>query len=85
MVSIWFQLGLFMEEADDLDLVSSFLSTMFETGCDFTNGFRALSELQTDAYEITSSSREQCLQTLVGQCASINELMKSCKPTIPPG
>ena len=69
-----------MEKVDDIKLVSSLLSTMFETGCDFTNGFRSLS-----LFTRSEESWDACMNALIAECCSVQELMQSYRPQIPPG
>ena len=67
-----------------MSLISSFLSTMFETGCDFTNGFRALSLLSLPGLPAHNESKERFIEQIVSECASLEEVVKSYKPQIHP-
>ena len=67
-----------------MSLISSVLSTMFETGCEFTNGFRALSLLSLPGLPAHDASKERFIEQVVSECASLEEVVKSYKPQIPP-
>ena len=57
---------------------------MFETGCDFTNGFRRLSIIQLPGVEGFEESKERFLTSITKECASLEEMRNSYKPKIDP-
>lgn len=79
------QFGLQKSLDGDKELVSNFLSTMLETGCDFTNGFRSLSLVTLPESAQLEESKHKFLDNIVKECASLTELQKFYKPKIPPG
>lgn len=73
--------GLLKKELpEDKELVERFLSTMEETGADFTNCFRCLSRLPLPNTEGFQSQRDQILEYLLTQCATLEEAKKACRP-----
>jgi uncharacterized protein YdiU (UPF0061 family) len=63
------------------ELCESFLDTMHQTGADFTNSFRCLSQhpLPDEKQEEASSN---VLDYLMSQCSTKEELLKQSKPTV---
>ncbi|XP_067931753.1 protein adenylyltransferase SelO, mitochondrial-like [Watersipora subatra] len=78
------KLGLMSELDGDLDIISSLFSTMFETGCDFTNGFRAITNLLPPGLPCFKQSKEEFLSSILRQCASLEEMLAKYKPRINP-
>lgn len=78
------QFGLLNKCEDDISLISSFFSTMFETGCDFTNGFQALSLVLLPGLSSHEESRERFIDQIVTECAALEEIVKSHQPQINP-
>lgn len=64
----------------DRNLVESFLSTLHETGADFTNCFRHLSELPLPSAENFAEEKLKVLKYLQSQSSSLEELMKANQP-----
>jgi uncharacterized protein YdiU (UPF0061 family) len=66
---------------EDRELCESFLDTMHQTGADFTNSFRCLSQhpLPDEKQEEASSN---VLDYLMSQCSTKEELLKQSKPTV---
>lgn len=80
------KLGLLQkEEPEDEILITELLQTMHNTGADFTNTFRCLSQI---SFPTEGENEEEVLsrgaQLLVEQCASIDELKAANKPTMDP-
>ncbi|XP_072290564.1 selenoprotein O1 isoform X2 [Eucyclogobius newberryi] len=71
------------EEPEDELLITEFLQTMHNTGADFTNTFRCLSQI---LYPTKGENEEdvirQAAQLLLEQCASLEELKAASKPTM---
>jgi hypothetical protein len=62
------------------ELVKSFLDTMKETGADFTNSFRFLSQLDLPGMPCFTASKTALLQRLLEQCCTLEELIKANRP-----
>ncbi|MEE6481110.1 hypothetical protein FKM82_012755 [Ascaphus truei] len=74
------KLGLIQLQLDeDNKLVADFLETMHLTGSDFTNTFRVLSKFSGKSDDI-----EDFLETIVEQCASMEELKVASRPKMDP-
>uniref|UniRef100_A0A3Q1IW04 Selenoprotein O n=1 Tax=Anabas testudineus TaxID=64144 RepID=A0A3Q1IW04_ANATE len=75
------------EEPEDEILITELLKTMHNTGADFTNTFRSLSQISCSA-EAESEEEEdhvkQATDLLLEQCASLEELKAANKPTMDP-
>lgn len=77
--------GLLKKELpDDKNLVESFLSTMEETGADFTNSFRGLSRLPLPSSPDFDTKFVEVKSYLVTQCSTAEELKKAYKPRMDP-
>ncbi|BFZ06262.1 hypothetical protein BsWGS_09301 [Bradybaena similaris] len=74
------KLGLRKELCDDGNLVESFLSTLQETGADFTNCFRHLSDLPLPSAENFTEEKLKVLKYLESQSSSLEELVKANQP-----
>uniref|UniRef100_A0A672H0F4 Selenoprotein O n=1 Tax=Salarias fasciatus TaxID=181472 RepID=A0A672H0F4_SALFA len=82
------KLGLLIkEEPEDEILITELLRTMHNTGADFTNTFRSLSQIscptegQSDG---EGDAVKKATDLLLEQCASIEELKAANKPTMDP-
>uniref|UniRef100_A0A3B4AR62 Selenoprotein O n=1 Tax=Periophthalmus magnuspinnatus TaxID=409849 RepID=A0A3B4AR62_9GOBI len=73
------------EEPEDEMLITELLQTMHNTGADFTNTFRSLSQIScpTEGENEVDVVR-QATQLLLEQCASLEELKAANKPTMDP-
>lgn len=74
------------EEPEDEMLITELLQTMHNTGADFTNTFRSLSQIPCPV-EGESEGEDLIRQTtglLLEQCASLEELKAANKPTMDP-
>lgn len=73
------------EEPEDELLITDLLQTMHNTGADFTNTFRCLSQISST---IEGENEEDILRQgthlLLAQCASLEELKAANKPTMDP-
>ncbi|CAH1241507.1 SELENOO [Branchiostoma lanceolatum] len=79
------KLGLVKKElAEDKELFEALLQTMTETGADFTNTLRGLSQLSLPGCQDFDSSLEKTKSYLLSQCCSVQELIKACKPRMDP-
>ncbi|XP_019864467.1 PREDICTED: selenoprotein O-like [Amphimedon queenslandica] len=67
---------------EDSDLVEQFLDTLHETGCDFTNGFRKLNKVVLSHLNDPGHLEMVC-DSLLDECATPDELVKSFKPIMP--
>nr|XP_023671011.1 selenoprotein O isoform X2 [Paramormyrops kingsleyae] len=71
------------EEAEDELLVTELLQTMHNTGADFTNTFRSLSQVPCPKEgEVEADVLEAAVNLLLEQCASLEELKAANKPTM---
>ncbi|KAJ8374107.1 hypothetical protein SKAU_G00046870 [Synaphobranchus kaupii] len=74
------------EEPEDETLVTDLLQTMHNTGADFTNTFRSLSQMSCPLGEETQEEEEAALgcsvDLLLEQCSSLEELKEANKPTM---
>lgn len=64
------------------DLFQTFLDTMFTTGGDFTNCFRALSIIQYPKHSDFDASIEQFMSTIVEQCCDAEEWKRVHRSTM---
>ncbi|KAM7414206.1 hypothetical protein PAMA_019159 [Pampus argenteus] len=75
------------EEPEDEILITELLQTMHNTGADFTNSFRSLTQISCPT-EGESEGEEVCVQQatnlMLEQCASLVELKAANKPSIDP-
>ncbi|XP_056137532.1 selenoprotein O1 isoform X2 [Lampris incognitus] len=75
------------EEPEDEMLITELLQTMHDTGADFTNTFRSLSQIPCPA-EGDGKGEEglvkQATDLLLEQCASLEELKAANRPTMDP-
>ncbi|KAM4618812.1 selenoprotein O1 [Polymixia lowei] len=75
------------EEPEDEMLITDLLQTMHNTGADFTNSFRSLSQIPCPA-EGEGEEEEEIVKhataLLLEQCASLEELKAANKPTMDP-
>ncbi|KAI2653463.1 Protein adenylyltransferase SelO-1, mitochondrial [Labeo rohita] len=82
------KLGLLrMEEPEDEMLITEFMQTMHNTGADFTNTFRSLSQISCPTQqegEDESEAIKQAAELLLQQCASLEELKAANRPTMDP-
>lgn len=65
------------EAAEITALISDLMTTMRDTGADFTNTFRALSSFST------LSESPACLEAILSNCVSLEEHLESLAPRIP--
>ncbi|KAM3870073.1 selenoprotein O1 [Diretmus argenteus] len=74
------------EEPEDEMLITELLQTMHNTGADFTNTFRSLSQIScpSDGEGEGEEIVKQAAALLLEQCASIEELKAANKPTMDP-
>ncbi|KAF3689055.1 Selenoprotein O [Channa argus] len=75
------------EESEDEILITELLQTMHNTGADFTNTFRSLSQIPcpTDGEsEVEENIVKQAADLLLEKCASLEELKAANKPTMDP-
>ncbi|XP_061826085.1 selenoprotein O1 isoform X2 [Nerophis lumbriciformis] len=82
------KLGLFKkEEPEDEMLITELMQTMHNTGADFTNTFRSLSQISCPT-ERESDTEEDLVKEveklLLEHCASLDELKAANKPTMDP-
>ena len=57
--------------------------TLYETGSDFTNSFRKLSELKTSGRENIDQDISSYLKIILLECSSLNEFKQNLKPKFP--
>ena len=74
------KLGLLQEQDGDVDLVNDLLDTMQRTYADFTNTFRNLNMLFTPGMEGFEASKTACLDKILTQCFTVDELKKLKTP-----
>ncbi|XP_005102618.1 protein adenylyltransferase SelO, mitochondrial [Aplysia californica] len=74
------KLGLQKEISEDGNLVKGFLDTLQETGADFTNCFRCLSNLPLPSCPTFNEERSKVLDYLISQSSSLDELKLANKP-----
>ncbi|XP_053478840.1 selenoprotein O1 isoform X2 [Ictalurus furcatus] len=75
------------EEPEDELLITNLMQTMHNTGADFTNTFRCLSQISCPAEGDTVEDAElvkQATELLLQQCASLEELKAASKPNMDP-
>ncbi|KAM6937513.1 selenoprotein O1 [Xenentodon cancila] len=75
------------EEPEDVMLITDLLQTMHNTGADFTNTFRSLSQISCHMEEDAEGEEEllkKATDLLLEQCASLEELKAANKPTMDP-
>uniref|UniRef100_A0A673BB81 Selenoprotein O n=1 Tax=Sphaeramia orbicularis TaxID=375764 RepID=A0A673BB81_9TELE len=74
------------EEPEDEMLITELLQTMHNTGADFTNTFRSLSQIPCPVEGETEGEDliRQTTGLLLEQCASLEELKAANKPTMDP-
>ncbi|XP_033732941.1 protein adenylyltransferase SelO, mitochondrial-like isoform X2 [Pecten maximus] len=65
-------------------LVEKFMETMKMTGADFTNCFRCLSRLPLPGSSDYDSAVTEVTEYILSQCATVEELKTSYKPTMDP-
>lgn len=78
------KLGLQSEKESDEKLIESFLTTMSETGADFTNSFRRLNKLQINGREKIKQDISDYLNIILKECSSLDELKETVKPKFKP-
>uniref|UniRef100_A0A8C2JYX4 Selenoprotein O n=1 Tax=Cyprinus carpio TaxID=7962 RepID=A0A8C2JYX4_CYPCA len=82
------KLGLLrMEEPEDEMLITELMQTMHNTGADFTNTFRSLSQISCPTQQEGEDETEtikQATELLLQQCASLEELKAANRPTMDP-
>ncbi|KAL4219840.1 hypothetical protein ACF0H5_020251 [Mactra antiquata] len=69
---------------EDGELMESFLSTMEETGSDFTNSFRCLSNLPLPSSSDFESKLVEVKEQLLSQCCTAEDLKRAYRPRIDP-
>uniref|UniRef100_A0A665V301 Selenoprotein O n=1 Tax=Echeneis naucrates TaxID=173247 RepID=A0A665V301_ECHNA len=75
------------EEPEDEILITELLQAMHNTGADFTNAFRCLSQISCPAEGEGEGEEElvkKATELLLEQCASLEELKAANKPTMDP-
>uniref|UniRef100_A0A8C1ZHN7 Selenoprotein O n=1 Tax=Cyprinus carpio TaxID=7962 RepID=A0A8C1ZHN7_CYPCA len=78
---------LMMEEPEDEMLITELMQTMHNTGADFTNTFRSLSQISCPTQQEGEDETEaikQATELLLQQCASLEELKAANRPTMDP-
>uniref|UniRef100_A0A3Q3BSH3 Selenoprotein O n=2 Tax=Kryptolebias marmoratus TaxID=37003 RepID=A0A3Q3BSH3_KRYMA len=72
------------EEPEDEILITELLQTMHNTGADFTNTFRSLSQVSCPTEEEAEGHEElkKTTDLVLEQCASLDELKAANKPTM---
>lgn len=65
------------------EFIESFLTTMEETGADFTNSFRSLSNLPLPGLS-GIESQEALLEYLLTQSSTVEEMRKANQPKMDP-
>ncbi|XP_064400171.1 protein adenylyltransferase SelO, mitochondrial-like [Halichondria panicea] len=76
------KLGLLHHELpNDSDLIESLFDVMHKTGCDFTNGFQALSLISPQGNPGESDST---VETILDQCSSPEEIVRGYRPSMHP-
>jgi len=78
------KLGLFKEISEDKELVDELLSTMKDTGGDFTNIFRILSQVALPVDEMAKVVEKEVLDYILSQLISLPSLLKLNAPRITP-
>ncbi|KAI6646551.1 Selenoprotein O [Oopsacas minuta] len=78
------KLGLLQEMEGDLELVNTLLDTMHRTFADFTNTFRNLNLMLVPGVEGFEASKIACLNKILSQCSTIDELKKVSTPKMDP-
>ncbi|MBN3322876.1 SELO protein, partial [Atractosteus spatula] len=82
------KLGLLRRETpEDEELVTLLLQTMHNTGADFTNTFRSLSQVPSPGVpdsEGAGGPVSRSVELLLAQCASLEELRAAHRPTMDP-
>ena len=56
---------------------------MYETGADFTNSFRKLSQLKLTGAEKVDDDIKQYLQDFLTECSSVDEFIALNRPKMP--
>ncbi|TRY85223.1 hypothetical protein DNTS_009266 [Danionella cerebrum] len=75
------------EEPEDEILITQLLQTMHNTGADFTNTFRSLSQISWPKQEKAEDESEviaQAAKLILHQCASLEEMKTANKPSMDP-
>uniref|UniRef100_W5LL81 Selenoprotein O n=2 Tax=Astyanax mexicanus TaxID=7994 RepID=W5LL81_ASTMX len=75
------------EEPEDETLITDLMQTMHNTGADFTNTFRSLSQISCPSEGEAVDQPEaikQATELLLQQCASLEELKVASRPTMDP-
>lgn len=80
------KLGLILkEEPEDEMLITQLMQTMHDTGADFTNTFRSLSQVCWPGEgEVEADALKQAADLLLEQCASLQEFKDASRPTMDP-
>ena len=78
------KLGLLQEHEGDSELVRALLDTMQKTYADFTNTFRNLNLILIPGVEGFEASKTACLDKLLSQCSTVEELKKVSTPKMDP-
>nr|XP_006633308.1 PREDICTED: selenoprotein O [Lepisosteus oculatus] len=82
------KLGLLRRETpEDEELVTLLLQTMHNTGADFTNTFRSLSQVPSPGVPDSEGAGDpvsRSVELLLAQCASLEELRAAHRPTMDP-
>lgn len=76
------KLGLFTQQNSDESLIEHFMSTMYETGADFTNSFRHLSLLSVNKDNFENDISD-FLKIIIQECSLLNEYREIFKPKFP--
>jgi serine/tyrosine/threonine adenylyltransferase len=72
--------GLKQRKIDDEKMFNEFLGVMYETGADFTNSFRKLSQLTLSGKDKIDNDLENYLSIILNECCSVDELKTFYKP-----
>ncbi len=65
-------------------MIETFLATLQETGCDFTNSFRRLNSLKLNGPENMQADIDEFIGLIVKECRSIEETIESIEPKFKP-
>ena len=77
------KLGLRTEQQEDEKLFEELFEAMYETGADFTNSFRRLSELKFTGQANSANDVAEFLPKIDKECSSADEYKAFFKPKLP--
>jgi len=64
-------------------LIEELFDVMYNTGADFTNSFRKLSELKLNGKDMIENDIDEYIKTILKQCSSVTEMKAFHKPKFP--